>query len=288
MSEGVIRIGVSGWTHAPWRGAFYPKELKRGHELRFLAGQFRTVEVSGTFYGMQRPETFGAWADQVAADFIFAVKGPRAITHVLRLRDAEAMLANFIASGLLRLGLHLGPILWQLPPNLRFDADRIERFLALLPRTASQAAALGRRHHARFDTKAWLEVEDDRPLRHAIDVRHESFRTPAFIDLLRRHNVALVCAESPGIPPQMDLTADFVYCRLHGQDERPPGGYNAEALNAWAGQAKAWSTGREPDGPNRIAVKARPRKRSVFIYFDNTMKTKAPFNALELIRRLRT
>ncbi len=196
MTAGIIRVGISGWTYAPWRGVFYPKEIKREQELAYAASHLRTIEINGTFYGMQRPESFASWAEQVAADFVFAVKAPRYITHILRLRDVQVPLANFLASGVLRLGIHLGPILWQFPPNFRFDPARIGSFLEMLPHDTGHAASLGRKHDDKLRAPAWLEVENRRPMRHAVEVRHESFRCQEFVDMLRTHDVALVCADS--------------------------------------------------------------------------------------------
>jgi uncharacterized protein YecE (DUF72 family) len=287
MTAGIIRVGVSGWTYAPWRGVFYPKGLKREHELEYAASQFRAIEINGTFYGMQRPDAFAAWADQVPANFVFAVKAPRFITHIRRLRDIEIPLANFIASGLLRLGVHLGPILWQLPPNFHFDPARLEPFLGMLPHDTDAAAVLGRRHDDKLRASAWLEVEAKRPMRHAIEIRHESFRCRPFIELLRAHDVALVCADSVAWPRLMDVTSDFVYCRLHGSEELYASGYDNDALDAWARRIKAWAAGEEaPDG-DRVGVQTRRRKRDVYVFFDNDMKARAPANATELIRRLR-
>ena len=288
MSTGVIRVGISGWTYAPWRGVFYPKHVKREQELAYAAAQVRAIEVNGTFYAMQRPEAFASWAEQVPAEFVFAVKAPRYITHILRLRDSQAPLANFLASGLLRLGVHLGPILWQFPPNFRFDPARIEPFLKMLPRDTGHAAVLGRKHDNRLRAPAWLEVDIRRPMRHAFEVRHDSFRCPEFIDLLRAHDVALVCADSVQWPRLMDLTSDFVYCRLHGSQELYASGYDNDALDQWSRRGKAWARGEEPNDAERVGGKARPRKRDVFVFFDNDMKVRAPANAMELIRRLRT
>ena len=287
MTAGIIRVGISGWTYGPWRGVFYPKGLKRERELEYAASQFRTIEINGTFYGLQRPEAFASWANQVPANFVFAIKAPRFITHIKRLRDVEVPMANFIASGLLRLGIHLGPILWQLPPNFRFDQTRIERFLRSLPHDTDAAAELGRKHDSRLRTPAWLEVEKNRPMRHALEVRHESFRCRNFIALLREHDVALVCADAVAWPQLMDVTADFVYCRLHGAEELYASGYDNQALDRWARRLKAWAGGDEaPDG-ERVGVQSRRRKRDVFIFFDNDQKVRAPANAMELIRRLR-
>jgi uncharacterized protein YecE (DUF72 family) len=219
MAGGNIRVGVSGWTYAPWRGVFYPKGLKREEELAYASAHLRAIEINGTFYAMQRPDTFASWASQVPADFVFAVKAPRFITHILRLRDPLVPLANFIASGLLRLDIHLGPILWQFPSNFRFDPARIVPFLKLLPRSTGAAAVLGRKHDNRLRAPAWLDVETSRPMRHAFEIRHESFLGQEFIDILRSHDVALVCADSVRWPRLMDVTSDFVYCRLHGSGE---------------------------------------------------------------------
>jgi uncharacterized protein YecE (DUF72 family) len=288
MSAGIIRVGMSGWTYSPWRGVFYPKGLKREHELAFAAGHFRTIEINGTFYGMQRPDLFGSWAEQVAADFVFAVRAPRYITHILRLRDPQVPLASFLASGVLRLGCHLGPILWQFPPNFRFNTERIAGFLSMLPRDTEQAAALGRKHDNKLRASTWLSPDINRPMRHAFEIRHESFRCREFIDLLRAHEVALVCADTVGWPRLMDITSDFIYCRLHGSPELYATDYDNAALDQWRGRISAWALGQEPAAAERVGARARPRKRDVFVYFDNDKKVRAPANAMELIRRLRS
>ncbi|MEJ0019108.1 MAG: DUF72 domain-containing protein [Acetobacteraceae bacterium] len=286
MAHGTVRIGISGWTYAPWRGVFYPEGLPQKQELEYAASQFPSIEINGTFYGMQRPDAFGDWADRVPDGFVFAVKGPRYITHMRRLREPTAPLANFIASGLLRLGAKLGPILWQFPPNFRFDAERIEPFLRLLPHDTEAAAALGRRHDNRLKARAWLKVDAARPLRHAFEIRHDSFRDPAFIDLLRRYGVALVCADTVEWPRLMDLTADFAYCRLHGSEVLYASGYDDASLNAWASRVAAWATGGEPADAERVGGKATPRRRDVFVYFDNDIKVRAPFDAHGLQARV--
>jgi uncharacterized protein YecE (DUF72 family) len=287
MSAGAIRVGISGWTYAPWRGVFYPKEVRREHELAYAASRLRAIEINATFYGMQRPEAFATWADQVPADFMFAVKAPRYITHILRLRDPLVPLANFIASGLLRLGVHLGPILWQFPPNFHFHPERIEPFLKILPHDTGHAASLGRHHDNRLRAPPWLDIDIRRPLRHAFEVRHESFRCQAFIDLMRAYDIAVVCTDSPKWPRLKDITADFVYCRLHGSQELYASGYDHAALDDWSRRLKAWARGDEPDDPERVGEKARIRKRDVFLFFDNDRKARAPANAMELILRLR-
>jgi uncharacterized protein YecE (DUF72 family) len=288
LTGGVVRVGISGWTYAPWRGVFYPKGLRRERELEYAASHVRSIEINGTFYGMQRPEAFESWASQVPAEFMFAVKGPRYITHMLRLRDPGTALANFIASGLLRLGFHLGPILWQFPPNFPFDPKRIEPFLRMLPHDTGAAAALGRKHDNKLRAPAYLEVDNRRPMRHAFEVRHDSFRCSAFIDLLRAYDVALVCADSVEWPRLMDVTSDFVYCRLHGSEELYTSGYDNTALDMWAARINAWARGDEPADGERVGNKVRQRRRDVFVYFDNDRKVRAPANAMELIRRLRS
>jgi uncharacterized protein YecE (DUF72 family) len=287
MTTGIVRVGISGWTYAPWRGVFYPKEVKRNRELEYAASHFRTIEINGTFYGLQRPDAFAHWAEQVPANFVFSVKAPRFITHIRRLQNIEVPLANFIASGLLRLGVHLGPILWQFPPNFRFDPARLEPFLRLLPHDTNSAAMLGRKHDDKLRSPAWLDVESNRPLRHAIEIRHESFRCSSFVDLLSEHGVALVCADSVAWPKLMDVTSDFVYCRLHGSEELYASGYEKAELDVWARRIKAWAAGNDAADGDRIGALARHRKRDVFVYFDNDMKVHAPANAMELIRRLR-
>jgi uncharacterized protein YecE (DUF72 family) len=285
---GQVRIGISGWTYRPWRGVFYPKGLVQKRELAFAAKTFPSIEINGTFYGSQRPDSFARWADETPKGFVFAVKAPRYITHTLRLRDAKTALANFLASGLLRLGPKLGPILWQLPPSFRFDPERIEAFLALLPHDTEAAAAMARRHDDRFDGRAWTRTDRRRRLRHAIEIRHDSFLDPAFIRLLRRYRVALVCADTVDWPRRMDLTADFVYCRLHGSEELYTSGYGYAALDRWADRVAAWAGGREPRDAERVIEKPGPKRarRDVFVYFDNDAKVRAPADAKGLIRRV--
>ncbi len=284
---GIVRVGVSGWTYPEWRGAFYPRGLRREHELCNAAARFTAIEINATFYGTQRPASFANWATQAPAHVVFAVKGPRFITHVRRLRDAETPLANFIASGLLCLGAHLGPILWQLPPNLRFDPGRLDAFLSLLPRDTEAAARLGQKHDAALHAPPALRIDTPRPLRHALEVRHDSYRAPDFIALLRRHDVALVCSDAAGLPRFLDVTAGFAYCRLHGAGDIYAGSYDAAALDAWATRIRLWAQGGSVPAADRIAGAAPRRKRDVFVFFDNTMRVAAPFNAQELIRRLR-
>lgn len=287
--QGIVRIGISGWTYAPWRGRFYPEGLLQKYELAYAATQFPSIEINGTFYGLQRPDSFKRWRDETPDDFVFAVKGPRYITHMLRLEEIEAPLANFFASGLLRLGPKLGPVLWQFPPSMAFDADRFEAFFKLLPQDADAATALGRRHDDHVKARAWLTTDATQPIRHAVEIRHDSFRSPAFIDLLRRHNIALVVADTVDWPLLMDVTADFVYCRLHGSDELYVSGYDDEALDEWARRVRDWAHGGCPDPERHVLPDCAPhgKARDVFVYFDNTdKKQRAPRDARALMQRL--
>lgn len=257
-------------------------------ELAYAASIFSSVEVNGTFYSLQRPESFAVWAEQTPDTFVFAIKGPRYITHLRRLKDIEAPLANFFASGLLRLGAKLGPLLWQFPPYFRFDPARLNSFFALLPRDTESAASLARRHDARMEGRAWTESEDARPLRHAIEIRHQSFVVPAFVDLLRAQDIALVCADTVEWPRLMDLTADFAYCRLHGSEVLYTSGYDDAALDRWATRVAAWARGEEPADAERVIDAPGPPRpcRDVYVYFDNDAKVRAPFDAQQLISRV--
>lgn len=283
-----VRIGLSGWTYAPWRGHFYPKGLAQKRELSYAADQFPALEVNGTFYGLQKPEVFERWEEAVPDDFVFAIKGSRYITHVLRLRDVETPLSNFLASGLLRLGSKLGPLLWQFPPSFRFDAALMEKFLKLLPKDTQEAAGLAKRHDKHLDGRAWVETDQKRPLRHAVEIRHDSFRDPAFIDLLRRHGIALVCADTADWPLLMDLTADFVYCRLHGSKELYRSRYDEADLERWAARIRAWHSGQPiRDGDFAADQKsATDQPRDIYLFFDNTDKRHAPQDAAVLMRML--
>jgi uncharacterized protein YecE (DUF72 family) len=285
--KGDIRIGISGWTYGGWRGRFYPEGLTHKRELAYAAGILGSIEINGTFYSLQRPDSFARWAAEVPDDFVFAVKGSRYITHMLRLKDCEKPLANFLASGVLRLGPKLGPILWQFPASFRYDRERIEPFLALLPRDTEAAAMLAHRHDQRVSGRSWLRTDAKRPLRHAIEVRHDSFADPGFIALLRAHNAALVASDAVDWPLFADATADFAYCRLHGSEELYTSGYDDEALDRWAARVRAWAEGREPKDMKQIAKRAAPRRpRDVFVFFDNDAKVRAPFDAQGLMARL--
>lgn len=284
-----IRIGVSGWRYPPWRGAFYPKGLPQRRELEFASRVFPSIELNGSFYSLQRPENYATWYEQTPPGFIFSVKGPRFITHIKRLRDVEAPLANFFASGIAHLRDKLGPILWQLPPTMRYDPSTLEPFLASLPRDTAAASALARRHDHRVTGRARIAYRPARPLRHALEVRHESFVDPSLVALLRRHRVALVIADTAGKWPQVgDITADFIYIRLHGDEELYRSAYIEPVLTRWSRRIHAWAEGAEPRGIERISRSAPSRrKREVFCYFDNTDKVEAPANARRLMEMLR-
>jgi uncharacterized protein YecE (DUF72 family) len=285
-TAGDVRIGISGWTYTPWRGDFFPAGLKQRQELGYASAMFRVIEINGTFYRLQRPAAFGSWFDATPDDFMFTVKGPRFITHIRRLRDVEAPLANFLASGVLRLGAKLGPFLWQFPPNFRFEPEPMRAFLALLPRDTEQAVALARKEDGRLKGDVWLKTDAHRPLRHAIEIRHESFRDPAFVTMLRDQNIALVCADTVHWPRLFDITADFVYCRLHGSRELYRSGYNAADLDLWADRVRDWTAGKQPEGDHAGPVVGNLGRHDVFVFFDNTDKRHAPKNARGLMRRL--
>jgi uncharacterized protein YecE (DUF72 family) len=287
--HGEIRIGISGWRYRGWRGGFYPAGLRQQDELAYASSKFSTIEINGTFYSMQRPASFAAWADATPADFVFALKGPRFITHMLKLTRAETPLANFFASGVLRLGSKLGPILWQLPPNLGFSSGRLEEFFTLLPRSTEAAVQLARRHDAKLKGRAWLKIDKDRRIRYAVEIRHESFRTPEFVRLLRKFRIALVCADSVEWPLVTDLTSDFAYCRLHGSQILYASGYGESALRAWARRIAGWATGAIVKNHRLLIEKpvADGRKRNVFVYFDNDAKVRAPFDAQSLQSKLK-
>ena len=286
---GTVRIGISGWTYAPWRGNFYPPGLLHADELSYASRQVDTIEINGTFYGLQRPDAFARWHDETPENFVFAVKGPRFITHIRRLREVETPLANFFASGVLRLEEKLGPVLWQFPASFRFSPERLDQFFALLPRDTEAATALAERRSEWFADRAWAKTGQRRELRHAIEIRHQSFLDPAFVVLLRRHRVALVFADSVAWPYAEDVTADFVYLRLHGSEELYASGYSDEALDHFAARIKLWAAGLEPNDARRVTPEtgpARAEARDVFVYFDNDAKVRAPVDARSLRARL--
>lgn len=284
-----IRIGISGWRYTPWRGVFYPAGLPQRQELHYASRILSSIEINGSFYSLQRPEYFAQWYDETPDDFVFAVKGPRFITHMKKLRDATIPLANFFASGVFNLRQKFGPILWQFPPNLGFDAERFDTFFRELPHDTGAALKLARRRDFRLKGRARLVIDAERPLRHAVEIRHESFRDPRFIELLREHSIGLVIAETARKWPMLqDITADFVYLRLHGDKTLYQSGYSDRALDRWAARISAWHRGSEPRDGDRVT---RGRKastpRDVYCYFDNTdVKLRAPVDAQTLMRKL--
>jgi uncharacterized protein YecE (DUF72 family) len=268
---GTVRVGISGWRYPPWRGVFYPKGLPQRAELEYASRALSSIEINGSFYSLQRPESYRAWREQTPDGFVFSVKGGRFITHMKKLRDVDAPLANFFASGVLALADKLGPFLWQLPPTLGFDAHRLSDFFARLPRSSGEAAWLARHHDERLAGRSLTVAADDRPLRHALEVRHASFKTAAFTDLLREHHIGLVVADTAGKWPLIrEVTADFTYVRLHGDTELYTSGYTDEALDAWAATIGGWAAS----------------GADAFVYFDNDTKVRAPFDAMALAGKL--
>lgn len=280
-------MGISGWRYAGWRKVFYPDGLPQKNELEYAAERMGSIEINGSFYSLQRPSSYRNWRDAAPDDFVFSVKGSRYITHIRRLRDVEGPLANFFASGVLELEHKLGPFLWQFPPNLTYDG-RFAEFFELLPRDTKQASELAENHDERVP-EFQPPKGKRREVRHAIEVRNKSFRNEEFIELLRKHRIALVVADTAKRFPYMeDVTAPFVYVRLHGDKEIYESGYTKESIGQWAQRIEAWAEGGEPTKPQTVSSK-RPRRakgRDVYAYFDNDMKVHAPFDAMALQERL--
>jgi uncharacterized protein YecE (DUF72 family) len=264
-------VGTAGWKKPQWRGDFYPRGLVQRRELEYASEKLTTLEINSTFHGLQRPSTFASWEAETPDDFVFAVKGPKVVTHTAHLRNARTNLADFFASGVLGLGHKLGPLLWQLPPELQFQVDEIERFLEVLPYSVEDAAALA----AQSSAIEWSANEPtNRTLRHAVEVRNPSFLNTEFVDLLRDRSIAVVFTNSPGVPGFRDLTSDFVYLRLGSGDDHYADGYDDPTLDTWAERIAEWTTGAPP--------------RDVFAYFKNPAGVLAhtPHNATRLIERL--
>ncbi|MBJ8339974.1 DUF72 domain-containing protein [Antrihabitans sp. YC3-6] len=266
----MIRVGTSGWVYPPWRGQFYPEGLAHRRELEYMSERVDSIEINGSFYALQRPSSYQKWAEQTPDDFVFAVKAPRFITHMKRLVDVEEPLANFFASGILALGRKLGPVLWQLPPNLTFDVKVLAAFAQRLPRTTNEAVEFAKGHGDKVEGRAWTSTDADRPFRHAVEIRNPSFAVPEAADILRDNGIALVIADSAGkFPAPEELTADFVYARLHGDEELYVSGYTDDALDRWAEKLRSWTTDRD-----------------AFVYFDNDAKVRSPHDAMGLRARL--
>lgn len=283
----VVEVGISGWTYKGWRGSFYPKSLSHKRELEYASREFPTIEINGTFYSLQRPQSYQHWYEATPEGFVFSLKGNRFITHVKRLKDINIPLANFFASGPLVLKEKLGPILWQFPPSMTFDPERFENFMKVLPTDFNKASEIARRSQLAEDRK-FLTVSKNYRIRHAIEVRNISFYNPWFIELLRKYNVAIVFAETAGKWPYIeDITADFIYVRLHGDIELYVSGHDDESLNFWAKRIKKWQKGLiAPDQHTLTDDRVTQLERDVFVYFDNDAKVKAPLDAKSLIRKL--
>ena len=282
-----VRVGISGWSYPPWRGVFYPVGLRQADELSFASRAFSSIELNGSFYSLMRPESYQAWFSATPEDFVFAVKGGRYITHMKRLRDVKSALANFFASGVLCLGHKLGPFLWQLPPSLKFQPDLLQAFLELLPRSTAEVGRLAQQHDSRLAGRSWVTALDQRPVRHALEVRHASFADARYVELLRQYGVASCVADSAGLYPVIeDLTADFCYARLHGAKRLYVSGYSARDLRPWAQRVHAWQSGRDAPKSQPIGPRGDGAARDVFVYFDNDVKVRAPFDAQNLVRIL--
>jgi uncharacterized protein YecE (DUF72 family) len=271
-ATGRVRVGISGWRYPAWRGDFYPRGLPQRRELEYAAEHLTSIEINGSFYSLQRPSSYAAWRAQTPDGFVFAVKGGRYVTHLKRLVDVDTALANFFASGVLALGPKLGPVLWQLPETLRFDAVVLDDFLGRLPRSTGELAALATRHDDKLaGDRALTTAETDQPVRHALEFRSPTFAVPEAMEVLRRHAVACVLADTAGRWPKIDEdTGPIRYVRLHGDQELYASGYTERALDEWATRCRAWAASGQ----------------DVFVYFDNDMKGFAPRDAMALIGQL--
>jgi uncharacterized protein YecE (DUF72 family) len=263
--SGSIHIGIGGWTFEPWRGVFYPEGLPHAKELEYASAHLTSIEVNGTFYRTQTPTTFRKWASEVPAGFVFSLKGPRFATNRRVLKEAGDSIKLFLNSGVTELGDHLGPLLWQFAPTKKFDAADFGGFLELLPE--------------KFDAHA---------LRHVIEVRHDSFRSPEFIAMLRRFTVPVVFTDHVKYPNIADLTGDFVYARLQRGKDTTPTAYRPQDIKAWAGRLRTWAEGRTPDDLPRVTPepKAKTAPRDVFAYVIHEGKIRAPAGAMALIEQL--
>jgi uncharacterized protein YecE (DUF72 family) len=263
-TQGRIRIGVGGWTFAPWRGTFYPDGLAQKRELEYASRQFTSIEINGTFYGSQKPESFTKWHDETPEDFVFALKGPRFTTNRRVLAEAGESVERFFNSGVTELKDKLGPVNWQFAGTKKFDAEDFAAFLALLPKSI-----------------------DGRAIRHAVEVRHASFRHPEFVALAREHGVAVVMAGDSDYPQIADVTAPFVYARIMGTREGEAAGYNAATLDRWAACAKDWAAGKSPEGLETVAPEPKAKGgRDVFLYVISGHKERNPQAAMALLERL--
>ncbi len=277
-----FHIGISGWRYAPWRDNFYPKGLVQKKELYFASRSVNSIEINGSFYALQTPERYASWYADTPDSFVFSVKAPRYITHIRRLNDVEEPIANFFASGVFELKEKLGAILWQLPPSFKFNEEKFRQFLELLPKTVTEVVKSTRQYHADFELPK--KFPRSFKLRHAIEIRNETFVNEKFIKMLRSHNVAFVVADTAGRWPYAeDVTSDFVYMRLHGDTELYRSGYSKTAIEHWYKRIKSWSRGRHPKDAKLIGKRVRLHESlDIFCYFDNTDKLWAPQDARQL------
>jgi uncharacterized protein YecE (DUF72 family) len=261
-----IRVGIGGWTYAPWRDNFYPPKLVQRRELEYASRQLRAIEINGTFYGAQKPATYAKWAAETPEGFVFSLKAPRYILESKRLADAGKGVSGFIHGGLAGMGDRLGPILWQLPPSRPFDADDLGAFLDALPREL-----------------------DGQPLRHVLEVRHASFLSEAYVELARSHRIPTVFTDSPKYPSLADLTGDFSYARLMRSEDDLPTGYTPAALDRWADHARDWAAGRDvAELPHVAALQKKASPRDVFVFFISAAKHRNPAAAVALQKRVDT
>ena len=259
----MIRVGIGGWNYPPWRGTFYPKGLVQAKELEFASRALTSIEINATFHRLQKPDSFRKWANTAPDGFQFSVKAWQFATAKRNLAEGGPLIEKFLNSGFTELGAKLGPIVWQFTPMRKFEPENFAAFFALLPRTLNGIA-----------------------LRHAIEIRHESFLVPDFVTLARQHNVAIVLADSPKYPLLADATADFVYMRLQRTEERVATGYTTRALKQWAERAKAYASGAAPAGLPLIAKAPPKKKRDVFVYFISGAKVRAPAAATAMLKEL--
>lgn len=264
-----IRTGTAGWVFEPWRGEFYPAGLVQKKELAYAASRLGTIEINATFRANQKPESFTKWAGETRDGFVFSIKGAQLVTHIKRLKNCELELANFFASGPLALGAKLGPFVWQLPPNLHYDRAVLENFLALLPNSIDEYVALAGKADARLKSTPFLDADNVRSIRHAIELRNPSFDRSEVRELLAAHNVAQVIADTAE-QPSRNLTADFAYCRLQGPVRPDAAGYTAPDIADWATQIHQWDS----------------EGKDVFAYFVHEDKLHAPANAIALRQTL--
>jgi uncharacterized protein YecE (DUF72 family) len=262
-SETRIRVGVGGWTFAPWRGTFFPEGLAQKRELEYASRKLTTIEINGTFYGSQKPASFRKWHEETPDDFVFSVKGPRFTTNRRVLAEAGESIERFFTTGVLELKDKLGPINWQFAGTKKLDLEDFGRFLELLPKAV-----------------------EGRPIRHAVEVRHPSFRAPDFIALAREHGVAVIVAGDSEYPQIADITAPFVYARIMGTEKGEADGYPAGVLDLWTKRARAWAAGEAAEGLETIAPPAKTEPRDVFLYVISGYKEHNPAAAMALIDRV--